>query len=287
MAQAAVSDASYIDAHSHIWTRDVARFPLAPGKTVADLAPPSFTAEELLATAKAEQVERVVLICHHPYYGFDNSYFIDAVSRYPDRFRIVGALDDKKPGVDSRMKEMLRQGVTGYRIAPAVGGAQWLDSPGMELMWRTAASTRQAMCCLINPENLPQVAAMCERHRETPVVIDHFARIGVSGEVRREDLDALCGLARFDNVYVKISAYYALGKKQAPYRDLVPMIKRLYETYGAQRLMWASDSPYQVANGHNYHDSIALVRDHLQFVSADERMWLLRGTAEKVYFFRV
>ena len=27
----------YIDAHSHIWTRDVEKFPLAKGKTVADL----------------------------------------------------------------------------------------------------------------------------------------------------------------------------------------------------------------------------------------------------------
>ena len=39
----------YIDAHSHIWTPDVAHYPLAAGFTVADMKPPSFTAEELLA----------------------------------------------------------------------------------------------------------------------------------------------------------------------------------------------------------------------------------------------
>jgi predicted TIM-barrel fold metal-dependent hydrolase len=275
----------FIDAHSHIWTRDVRNFPMAEGKTVADLAPPSFTAEELLQVAKPENVERVVLICHHPYYGFDNRYLLDAATRYPTRFRIVGALDEKQPHVDSRMRDLLKQRVTGFRITPLVSGETWLDSPGMDVMWRTAAETKQAMCCLINPEHLPQVAKMCEKHRETPVVIDHFARIGMSGDVKREDLDKLCELSRFDNVAVKISAYYALGKKQAPYHDLVPMIKRLFETFGAPRLMWASDSPYQLQDGHKYRESISLVRDHLNFVSPEERAWLLRGTAEKVYFF--
>jgi hypothetical protein len=36
--------AGLIDAHSHIWTRDVTKFPLADGQTVEDLDPPSFTA---------------------------------------------------------------------------------------------------------------------------------------------------------------------------------------------------------------------------------------------------
>ncbi len=282
---AANPEEGFIDAHSHIWTRDVDKFPLAEGKTVADLAPASFTAEELLQVAKPENVDRVVLICHHPYYGFNNRYLLDTATRYPDKFRIVGALDEKQPQVDARMRDLLKQRVTGFRISPLVSGEAWLDSPGMDAMWRTAADTKQAMCCLINPEHLPQVAKMCEKHRSTPVVIDHFARIGTSGDIKREDLDRLCGLTRFDTVSVKISAYYALGKKQPPYHDLVPMIKRLFETFGPQRLMWASDSPYQLQDGHTYRASIALVRDHLNFVSPEERAWILRGTAEKVFFF--
>jgi predicted TIM-barrel fold metal-dependent hydrolase len=282
---AAGPESGFIDAHSHIWTRAVDKYPLAAGKTVDDLKPPSFTAEELIDVAKAEGVERVVLICHHPYYGFDNRYLLDTAQKHPDRFRIVGALDEKQPQIDARMRELLKQRVTGFRISPHVSGEDWLDSPGMDVMWRTAANTHQAMCCLINPEHLPQVAKMCEKHRSTPVVIDHFARIGMSGEIKREDLDRLCDLARFDSVSVKISAFYALGKKQPPYHDLVPMIKRLFETYGPQRLMWASDAPYQLGGGNTYRASVSLVRDHLNFVSAQERAWLLRGTAEKVYFF--
>ena len=53
--------AGHIDAHSHIWTPDVKRFPLAPGKTVADLKPRSFTPETLIALGKTEGVTRHVL----------------------------------------------------------------------------------------------------------------------------------------------------------------------------------------------------------------------------------
>ena len=37
-----------IDAHSHIWARDIKSYPLAEGMTLDDLKPPSFTTEELL-----------------------------------------------------------------------------------------------------------------------------------------------------------------------------------------------------------------------------------------------
>ncbi|MCG8650230.1 MAG: amidohydrolase, partial [Pirellulales bacterium] len=156
--------------------------------------------------------------------------------------------------------------------------------PGMEAMWRCAVETRQPMCCLINPHDLPAVDQMCTRFPETPVVIDHVARIGIDGKMRRSDLNHLCRLARHQHVYVKLSAYYALGKKTPPYDDLGPMIQQVYNAFGPQRLMWASDCPYQLDNDHTYQASLSLIRDRLDFLSAEDRDWLLSKTAEKVFF---
>ncbi len=275
----------YIDAHSHIWTRDVEKFPLHKGVGVGDLDPPSFTAEELLKIARPEGVGRVVLIAHHLYYGYDNSYMIAAAERYPGVFKVVGMIDEQKPHPDVAMRELLKQHVTGFRIVPWIRGPEkWLASKGMELMWRTAADTRQAMCCLINPSDLSAVDAMCERFPDTPVVVDHFARIGVDGTIRDSDLKNLCRLARHKNAHVKISAYYALGEKKPPYLDLVPMIRRVLDAFGPQRVMWASDCPYQLQGDHTYRASISLVRDRLDCLSDSDREWLLRKTAAKVYF---
>lgn len=276
----------WIDAHSHIWTRDVARFPLAQGQTVDDLKPPSFTAEECLELAGREGVGRVVLIQHHIYHGWDNGYLIDAAARRPDRFRVVGMIDDTQPQPEVRLRELLPQRVTGLRITSLIRGAErWLEGPGMAALWKCAAETRQAMCCLINPQDLPAVDRMCGRNPETPVVIDHFARIGMDGQIRESDVNQLCGLARHRHVHVKLSAFYALGQKQAPYTDMLPLIRRLVDAFGPSRLMWASDSPYQVVGGHTYAASLALIRDRCDFLSATDRQWLLAKTAARVYGF--
>jgi hypothetical protein len=59
----------YIDAHSHIWTPDVAHYPLGTGFTVKDMKPPSFTAEELLRICTSPGVWRVNLIEMSLYVG--------------------------------------------------------------------------------------------------------------------------------------------------------------------------------------------------------------------------
>src|SRR5690349_2572957 len=130
----------YIDAHSHIWPGEVDRYPLAAGQTKADLKPASFTDDELMKIASPEGVERVVLIQHSVYHLFDNSYLVDAVKRHPKRFRIVGMVDDHQPHADAKMKDLLKLGVTGFRITPFIRKdhpEKWLDTDGMRVMWKT------------------------------------------------------------------------------------------------------------------------------------------------------
>jgi predicted TIM-barrel fold metal-dependent hydrolase len=112
-----------------------------------------------------------------------------------------------------------------------------------------------------------------------------FARIGADGEMRDAEVKALVALAKYKRTSVKISAFYALGKKKPPHDELIPMIRRLFDAFGPERLMWASDSPYQVQGMNSYKASIALVRDRIDFLSKADREWLLAKTAEKVFFF--
>jgi predicted TIM-barrel fold metal-dependent hydrolase len=279
----------WVDAHSHIWPPEVDRFPLAPGRTKKDLDPPGFTDDELMRIARPEGVGRVVLIQHSVFHLWDNSYLLDAVKRHPKAFRVQGMVDDHAPAPGAAMKKRLPLGVTGFRITPFVRKKEdqpnWLDTPGMAEMWKTGAETRQAMCLLINPSDLPPADAMCEKHPDTPVVFDHFARVGADGEVRDAEVKSLCRLARHKHTFVKVSAFYALGRKKPPHDELVPMIRRLLDSFGPKRLMWASDAPYQVQGVNSYKASIGLVRDRLDFLSKPDREWLLAKTAESVFFY--
>ncbi len=273
-----------IDAHSHIWTPDTDKYPLGPGHRRANMDPASFTFEELLAQGKTVGVDRVVLI-QMSFYGYDNSYMLDAIKAHPKAFRGVAVIEQDKGDPTAKMLELKQQGVTGFRIYPKDRNFEtWLSSETMQTMWKVAAKERLNMCCLMDPNGLPALDRMCRMYPKTPVVIDHLCRIGVTGEIPPADAKALCDMAKHPQLTVKVSAFYALGKKAAPYTDLGPFIKQVLDAYGRERLMWASDGPFQMQPPHSYAASIALIRDKLDFFTADDKDWLLRKTAERVFF---
>ena len=268
----------WIDSHVHVWTPDTVRYPLAGGFKKADMAPASFTPEELFHHSKPVGVSRIVLI-QMSFYGFDNSYMTDMMKAHKGVFSGVAVIDENEtPG--QNMKNLSKMGVRGFRILPFKDPKNWLEGSGMVEMWKAGAQTGQAMCCLTNPENLPQIDAMCEKHPGTPVVIDHFGRISPNQE---KNLDNLCRLARHKKTSVKVSAFYAFSKKP-DYSDMGPMIRRLLDSFGPDRLMWASDCPFQINPGHNYANSINLIKDKLDFLSEGDKEYLLQKTAARLFF---
>jgi predicted TIM-barrel fold metal-dependent hydrolase len=273
----------YIDAHVHVWTSDTKQYPLASGYRPEQMQPPNFPAEELLSHARPCGVGRIVLI-QMSYYGYDNSYMLDTMRRFPGVFSGVAVIDETAQPRDA-MRRLARQGVRGFRISPrGTSPDRWLGTPSMAAMWRCGSEENLAMCCLIDPDAVSIVDRMCKKFPKTPVVIDHIARIRTDSKMREEQAKQLCDLARHKLTTVKISAFYALAKKESHYLDLAPMIRRLLDAYGPERLMWATDCPFQVQDGHTYIDSVALIRDRLDFLSDSDRQWLLRKTAERIFF---
>jgi predicted TIM-barrel fold metal-dependent hydrolase len=275
---------AHIDAHVHVWTPDLDKYPLAPGFKREDMKPASFTPDQLFAHTRPEGVSRIVLI-QMSYYRADNRYMLDMIAQHSGVFSGVAIVDETPSGVGDRMRDLAKQGVRGFRIhARNENIESWLGSPGMAEMWKTAADEGLNICLLINPDTLAAVNKMCLKYPKTPVVIDHFARIGMNGTITRKELDELLHLSVHPHLSLKTSAFYALGKKTPPYTDLGRMIRECRDHFGAQRLMWASDCPFQVGMGHTYHDSIALIRERLDFLSTSDKEWMLRKTAERVFF---
>jgi predicted TIM-barrel fold metal-dependent hydrolase len=274
----------FVDAHVHVWTDDFRRYPLAKGFTKEGISPKTFTPADLLALCIPLGVDRIVLIQMN-FYGFDNSYMLDCIRQHPGVFSGIAQVDEHGSDPAAELVRLKKSGVRGVRILPKQKGERdWLEGSGMQAMWKTAAQEQVAMCPLINPEDLAAVDRMCTAFPDTRVVIDHFARIGGDGEFRAKEIDQLCRMARHANTYVKLSAFYFLGKKSPPYKDVLPLIRQVFEAFGPERLMWATDCPFQVEKPHTYAASLELIRDHAEFATTFERQWLLQRTAEKLFF---
>jgi len=287
-----MEEETYIDAHVHVWTPDIGHYPLAADYKKEDMKPASFTPEDLFKHAKPVGVSRINLI-QMSFYGFNNDYLLHMIALHKGVFAGTAVIDPTAKAPDRFMTEMAKQGVRSFRIYPGLGrggkpttgsAEEWLKGDGYDKMFTAAAANNQAMSCLINTDALPDLDRMCKKHPETPVIIDHLCRIGVDGTIRDKDVDALCALAKHKRVMVKVGAFYALGKKEAPYTDLAALIEKVVKAFGPARCMWESDSPFQVVNGHRYKDSIELIKSRLEFLSAEDRGWLLRKTAEKFFF---
>ncbi|MCE9530624.1 MAG: amidohydrolase [Planctomycetes bacterium] len=276
----------FIDAHVHVWTPDTAHYPLADGFKKENMKPASFTPEDLFKHSKPAGVDRINLI-QMSFYGFDNSYMLDMIKLHDGVFVGTAVIDPLGREPERIMSEMAKKKVRAFRIHPKLTKepvGRWLRAEGYAKMFKEGARGNQAMSCLIDLDCLPELDRMCTDYPDTPVIIDHLCRIGTNGTVRDQDVDALCALAKHKKVMIKIGAFYALGKKKAPYDDLASLIKRVVKAYGPERCMWESDCPFQVQGEHTYAPGIELINKRLDFLSADDKDWLLRKTAEKFFF---
>ena len=188
------------------------------------------------------------------------------------------------------MVELAKGGIYAFRLlgrrnAPG-GGVRWMEHPGYEKMFTAAARHKLALSFLMGPDDLPEVDRMCTKHPDGPVIIDHICRIGASGKIEEDAVAALCQMAKHKRVMVKVGAFYALGAKQEPYTDLLPLIRRVVTAFGPERCMWESDCPFQVQKPHSYAASVALIRDRADFLSASDKEQILFGTADRFFMRR-
>src|SRR5262245_53165145 len=128
---------NHIDAHVHVWTPDTTRYPLAPGFKKENMKPASFTPEELFKHCKPAGVGRINLI-QMSFYGFDNSYMLDAIARYPDVFVGTAVINPLGKDPAREMDELAKKGVRAFRIHPKLSeqpAEKWLRPEGYKKMF--------------------------------------------------------------------------------------------------------------------------------------------------------
>lgn len=293
---------SIIDAHIHIWAADREAYPLAPGFVESDLWIPSHEPEEHLAIAGDLGVGRINFV-QMTWYGTDHSYILDQIAAAPDRFvgtGIVPAVTDIDVGSPGKTMVALSEGgIYAFRMRgrswhrrPIGDGPHWMEHPGYAEMFEAGARYNLVLSFLSEPSDLPEIDRMCALNPGTPVIIDHLCRIGIDGRFPDEDIRALCELSRHPNVYIKIGPFQHLGSKVRPYLDVLPLVERVIDAYGPERCMWESDSPalrpgnYDADPAQDVAASLAVIRDHADFLSASDKHHLLQGTAERLFFER-
>lgn len=286
-----------VDAHVHVHSPDIERYPLAPGFTRDDLWYPSMTPDDYARYGRRYGKVRANLV-QPTWYGLDHTYIIDCIASAPDQYvgtGVVPAMSDVAlPPPDRAMLRLSERGIRAFRIrgrsarADFGMGSRWMDSPGYDAMFETAADHGLALSFLIGPGDLPEIDRMCSRYPDTRVVIDHVAGIRVrDGRFPIEHVEALCRLARHPSVTVKLGPFHVLSEQDPPYLDLLPLLRRVIDAFDPERCMWETDvgGPVPMSEPEGvYAAAVELVLEYADFLSDGDKEWVLYRTAESVFF---
>lgn len=279
-AFAALPSPLMIDSHVHVWKTDP-RYPYAMDRK----APPQdFTAEMLLSLMAANGVARTVIV-QVIHYRWDNRYLADVLRQYPDKFQGICRVNPEDPAAPEHLARLTTdEGFRGVRLSPSdKADGDWIRGSLMKPLWRQAADLKVPMTILAAPSRMPDLIPWIEQNPELTVVIDHMADSPLN---HPDELNKLLALARYPQVYVKISHMWSLSQQSYPYPDAAQQVKQVFDAFGAQRLMWGTDWPICL-NKLSYAQAVALYRDHLAWLTPKDREQILYKTVQQIWPFGI
>ena len=267
---------SLVDSHVHVWETNP-DFPFAQGANV----PPNVDASpsSLLEKMRSNNISRTVLI-QVIHYKWDNRFLVDTLHSHPGKFAGVCRVDPEDPAAPDHLSHWTEQGCRGVRLSPAAGASgDWIRGPLMPPLWKRCEDLNVPMTLLLPVTRLPDIVPLLDKFPNLTTVIDHMADCPVDDT---PGFQLLRSLSRYPNLYIKVSHPWSLSKLPYPYPDVLALIARLRDSYGAHRLMWGTDWPIK-PDLLSYDRRVALYRDHLPFLSKAEHHQLLAGTANRVW----
>jgi predicted TIM-barrel fold metal-dependent hydrolase len=278
-----------IDTHAHLVTGDTGAYPPSPPSGAinpGDLDDP-MTVERLIGEMDATGVDKAVLVQRGSIYGFDSSYVCDSAARFPERLAAVCSIDATAAGCAESVRHWVgERGAAGVRMMELVKGSDigWLDSPLAREAWQAAADLGAPVCVHFFPwnrtEGLTRLDAIVRAIPGLTVVIDHFAAIKSDAGPPDHGVDELLEtVAKHEGVTIKFTTI-PLGRLEEAGIDYRPVVARVKDLFGAERIMWGSDVTQSPGS---YEHMAVLGRRAVEQMSAAEQEQILAGTAQRVY----
>ena len=284
-----------IDAHVNVFAKVSSEFP----REASSYAPPDreATAEQLLETMALNGVKKANLVQTGGTAFEQHAYLLHCLKKYPDRFRGIGLIADHRRPQDQMDRLTGEGGVIGFRLL-AIGGERdplaAIDVRTFSTypVWKHAAEKGYVIWLYPPAAENHCVPFLMEAFPDLTVVFNHMAFCPGEGTLSHDEkgrprIDLpippvtsynTMGLYQYPNVCVLLSGHYAFSKEAYPYPDLQRWHELLLRSFGADRLMWATDSPW-ILEEPGYESLTRVIDKLLPDLSDTERAHIMGGTA--------
>lgn len=243
--KAGMTDTPLVDAHFHVYTRDM---PIQPW---AWHHPPEDASAERFIKVMDEHGVGFGVIAAASLYGDYNDYVIRTCRAYP-RFRGTVFV---QPGTDLyTLERMKADGIVGIRLFfRRIPNPPDLTSPEYRMLLRRVRDLDWHVHTLVSGEMAADVIRALE-DSGVKLVIDHFGKPDESLGLNCPGFRAICAAVERGRTWVKLSGAFRMTTRAAA----LPYAQALLRLSGGERLVWASDWPFAAFEDKvTYADTIA------------------------------
>lgn len=280
-----------IDSHMHLFAGDPGRFPYNTGS----YAPKPLPVEEYVKFVPKAHIDHTVIVHPEPYQD-DHRYleYCFAHEPSPHFFKGTCLFDPIDPKTPKRIEVLMlrNQGrivaLRIHEIHPAgtpstttgVIRDRDLKDPQMAVTWRAAHDLGLAIQLHCIPHYAPQIGELAAKFPDMPIVLDHLAR---PGQGTSEEYEQVLKLATLPRAYMKYSStgVESASREPFPHRDAKPLVKRVYEAFGADKIIWGGLG----GNMSAFQQETELFDLMFDFVQEPERKKIRGLTAQKLFAF--
>ena len=261
-----------VNSQIHVWKASTPERPWNPGAQAQ--MPEPFGYERLHTMMDEAGVDRVMLV-PPSWEGERNDYAAEAVAKYPDRFGMMGRIHLDDPKTHALVPTWKQQrNMFGIRLAFTPTSAKWLTDGTADWFW--PAAEKAGIPVMFLGGGMPNFARIAERHPQLQLIIDHMGlSIAIAQADKREEaIDASVALAKYPNVSIKLSSAPAYSAEAYPYRDMLPHIKRCFNSFGPRRCFWGTDITNSFPKA-TYRQRVTHFTEELPFLSEEDKDWVM------------
>lgn len=271
-----------IDAHQHFWRYDAAEYGWIDDSMSAlrrDFLPPDLTREmtplgfDACVAVQARQTLE------------ETQWLLALADAHPFVVGVVGWVDLQADAAREQLQRVAAHPkLVGIRhIAQSEPDDRFLLQPAFCRGVALLEEFGLAYDILIYSRHLPVAAGFVSMFERQRFVLDHLGKPNIRGGEIREWERGLRGIARFPNVFCKLSGLVT----EADWRHWSPAQMRPYldvafDCFGADRLMIGSDWPVCTVAA-EYGRAMAIVIDYVSHRPAAERDAVLGGNARRFW----
>lgn len=281
-----------IDTHMHVWSGDPQAFPIVHPYDPNAKPPKDAGTVEMLVKEMDEFGITQCVIVQAIYHGWDNRYVAHCLKLYPQRFRVHGLIDPTDPNVADKLEYWMKEhGLSGMRFSPLyyVGKDEWLTSDAHHKLWAKASDLGAIFNFFITTPQLPRLEEMIAKYPKVRVVIDHLARVDLKAPDPLPEFQKLLNLAKYPNVWAKVTELSLISPSgKHPYTDTYPWVRRMYDAFGPDKLLWGTGFPGSTRTDNGRPDlahELELFQKDIDIFTEEDRSKILGLNAAKLWGF--